>query len=340
MMGSHRMAIPSSPALVLFLLSPILGELVSAFLSPLEFLHPLRLAITLVPYGCGAIVARELALRHRKRFASLVLLGLAFGLLFEGIVTRVLFNPNWGGLGPLASYGRAHGFSWVLAVGIVHFQAMISIVCPILTAEALFPTRRLESWVSTQTLVLCCCALPGWSFIMGLFVPFFPQFLHALALICVVIGLLAMAQCIPAEPLAFGTRRVPPPRVFGIIGATGMTMIMVGTFVVPGWDSRPSAAIMLFSLLTILVAELGALLWFSNAGTWDDRHRVALVIGLLTFFLAFGILKDCESFTGRSLVSGAALWLLLLLQRRGRKSVPSPNRPTCHIAECRSSPQE
>jgi len=175
---------------------------------------------------------------------------------------------------------------------------------------------------------------------MGLFVPFFPQLPHALALIGAVIGLLAVAQCIQAEPLAVGARRVPPPRVFGIIGGTGMTMIMVGTYTVPGWDSRPSAAITFVSLLTILVVELGALLWFSNGGTWDDRHRLALVIGLLTFFLAFDILKDCKSFSGRSLVSGAALWLLLRLQRRGLKTVPSPSGPTCQIAECRSSPQD
>ena len=37
------------------------------------------------------------------------------------------------------------------------------------------------------------------------------------------------------------------------------------------------------------------------------------MIGSLSFFLMFGILKDCESFTGRSLVSGVTLWLLLRL---------------------------
>jgi hypothetical protein len=329
------MPIPSSPALVLFLLSPVLGELVSAFLSPLEFLHPLRLAITLVPYGCGAIAAREIAVRRHKGFASLLLLGLAFGLLFEGIVTRVLFNPNWAGSGPLANYGRAFGFGWVLAVGIVHFQAMISIVCPILIAEALFPARRHESWVKTSILVVCCCALPGWTFIIGLFVPFFPQPQQALALIGVVASLLVLALCVPAQPLGIGARRVPPPWVFGIIGAIGMTLIMVGTYVVPGWDSRPSAGIIFFGLLTILVVELGALLWLSNGGTWDERHRLALVIGLLSFFLVFGILKDFESFTGRSLVSGAALWLLLRLQWRYR-SFGSPGGPNHLTAECKS----
>ncbi len=57
---------------------------------------------------------------------------------------------------------------------------------------------------------------------MGLLVPYFPQLPHALALIGVVIGLVAMAQSIPAEPLAVGTGRVPPPPVFAIIGGTGI----------------------------------------------------------------------------------------------------------------------
>lgn len=316
MIGAAAIPKRGLPAVVLFLLSPVLGELVSAFLSPLEFLHPLRLAITLVPYGCGAIAARELVVRWRKGFASLVLLGLAFGLLFEGIVTRVLFDPDWGGLGPLASYGRLHGFSWVLAVGIVHFQAVISIVCPILTAEAIFPARRHESWVRNPTLALCCCAVPGWAFVMGLFVPFFPQFLRALALIGVVTALVALARCIAAEPLAAGARRVPRPLAFGLIGGIGMTLVMTGTFVVPGWGCRPAAAVTFFGLLAIAVIELIALLWLSNGGTWDDHHRLALVTGFLTFFLAFGVLKDCEAFAGRSLVSGAALWTLVRLQRR------------------------
>jgi hypothetical protein len=327
----YTMPIPKSPALVLFLLAPVLGELVSAFLSPLEFLHPLRLAITLVPYGCGAIAAREMVVRQHKGFASLILLGLAFGLLFEGIVTRVLFNPNWGGLGALASYGRAYGFSWVLALGIVHFQAMISIVCPILTAEAIFPARRNEPWVRTRMFLLCCSALPVWTVVMRLVVPFFPQPTHALALIGVVIGLLALAQSIPAEPLAAGPRRVPLPGVFGIVGCTGMTMIMVGTFIVPGWDSRPRAGLMFFTLLIILIVELGALVWLSHGGRWDDHHRLALVIGLMAFFLAFGVLKDLESFTGRSLVSAAALWLMLRLQRRaqGGRFPHQAERPYC-----------
>lgn len=324
MIGARAISTLCSPALVLFLLSPVFGELVSSVLTPLEFFNPVRLAITLVPYGCAAIAARELVIRRKKGFTSLVLLGLAFGLIFEGIVTRVLFNPSWEGLGSLASYGRAHGFSWVLAVGLEHFHVLISIVCPVLTAEALFPTQRKETWVPVPLLVLCCCAVPAWTFIMGVFVPYFPPFWHAVALTAIAVGLVVLADCIPKEPLAGGARRIPSPAVFGGIGGVGMTLTMVGTFIVPDWGARPAASIMFFALLTIMLIELGALVWLSNGGDWNDCHRLALVLGSLAFFLAFGVLKDLESFAGHSLVSGVALWRLFrLLRLRGTALSPS-----------------
>jgi hypothetical protein len=83
-----------------------------------------------------------------------------------------------------------------------------------------------------------------------------------------------------------------------------------------------SPALALFLLSPVLGELVSAFLSpleflsLSNGRQWCDRHRLALVIGIMTFFLAFGILKDCESFTGRSLASAATLWLLLRLKRR------------------------
>jgi hypothetical protein len=42
-----------TPAQALFLLSPLLGEVVSGHLSPLEAINPLVAAITIVPYPFG-----------------------------------------------------------------------------------------------------------------------------------------------------------------------------------------------------------------------------------------------------------------------------------------------
>jgi hypothetical protein len=285
-----------TPAQVLFFLSPVLGEVVSSYQSPLQFLNPLSFVITVFPYGCGALIVRELLVRRRKGWISLVLLGLAFGLFFEGIVTRVIFNPAWKDLGALATYTHLYGFNWTLAVGIVHFQATVSIISAILLAEMLFPNQRHESWISTRTLVRCCVVLPGWTLVIGLFVRYVPPLPGAVALIGVVGVLIALA--LPRQ------RPTPPPLVFALVGGIGMTLIMLGTYIVPELSFRPPVGITFVALLVLVLAEFVILTVMTNGGAaWTDKHRLALVFGYLAFFLVFGIGQDLESFTGRSLVS-------------------------------------
>lgn len=313
-----------TPAQTLFLLSPLLGEVVSSYLSPLEFINPLIFVITIVPYGCGAQIVRELLVRHRKGWISLILLGVAFGLFFEGIVTRVLFNPNWEDLGVLAEYTHIHAFNWTLAVGIVHFQAVISIICAILLAEMIYPSRRDESWISTRTLLYCGIALPGWTLVIGLFVSFFPPPGGAAALMGVVAVLIALALRIPAEPFARRLRSVPRPAWFGLVSAVGMICMMIGTYVVPEFEERPPMPVLFVILLAVASVELTLLTVMSNGGAaWNDRHQLAMVIGFLGFFLVFGILQDFEVFTGRSVVSIVTIWQLRRLWLRLLRDEPT-----------------
>jgi hypothetical protein len=305
-----------TPAQALFFLSPLLGEVVSSYLSPLEIINPLIFVITVFPYGCGALLVRELLVRNGKGWISLVLLGLAFGLFFEGIITRVLFNPNWEDLGALAEYTHVHAFNWTLAVGIVHFQAAISIICAILLANMLYPAQRDQSWISTRTMVYCGLALPGWTLVIGLFVPFVPPLTGAAALIGVVVGLVALALWLPAEPFSARTGDAPAPLAFGLVGGIGMTLIMIGTYMVPELDIRPAMPVSFAALVALATGELALLTAMNRGGAdWSDRHRLALVIGFLAFFVAFGLLQDLEGFTGRSLVSIATVWQLRKLWR-------------------------
>jgi hypothetical protein len=105
--------------------------------------------------------------------------------------------------------------------------------------------------------------------------------------------------------------------VFGLAGGIGMTLIMLGTYVVPEFDFRPPVAVMFVILLVLAAVELAALTWLNNGGAaWTDRHRLALVIGYLAFFLVFGIGQDFGHFTGRSLVSLLTAYLLRRLWLR------------------------
>ena len=47
-----------SPGLALFLLAPILGELVSGHQGPFEFINPIAWLLASMPYGLGALACR------------------------------------------------------------------------------------------------------------------------------------------------------------------------------------------------------------------------------------------------------------------------------------------
>jgi hypothetical protein len=73
-----------SPSLVLFVLAPAIGELLSGSAPPLEFFNPIAFLLIASLYGSGAIVMRELKALWKKGFKSLLLLGAAYGILEEG----------------------------------------------------------------------------------------------------------------------------------------------------------------------------------------------------------------------------------------------------------------
>ena len=56
------------PALVLYLLSPVIGELLSGSAPPVEFFNPFGLIILPALYGSGALLVREVTLRWQKRW--------------------------------------------------------------------------------------------------------------------------------------------------------------------------------------------------------------------------------------------------------------------------------
>jgi len=81
------------PAWVLYFLAPIIGELLSGSAPPIEFFNPFGLLILPALYGSGAILARELALRREKRWPTILVLGLAYGILEEGLMVKSFFDP-------------------------------------------------------------------------------------------------------------------------------------------------------------------------------------------------------------------------------------------------------
>jgi hypothetical protein len=141
------------PVLTLLLLSPAVGELLSGSSPPSQFVNPILLLFLLGLYGCGALLVRELTTRFHLNVLGILLLGVAYGIIEEGLTCKSFFNPYWKDVGYLSTYGRAWGVNWLWTLGLIAYHAVVSITVPVFLTEALFrdwaagPWLRRRGWI-------------------------------------------------------------------------------------------------------------------------------------------------------------------------------------------------
>ncbi len=129
------------PVVCLLLLSPGIPEYISGssptnaiVLNPAMF--GFQLAANLGLYGPGVLLVREAMVRWNKGWATVLLLGAAYGILEEGVALSTLFNPNANPVGKLGVYGHWLGVNWVWVAGILPVHMIFSISLPIIAPGA------------------------------------------------------------------------------------------------------------------------------------------------------------------------------------------------------------
>ncbi len=128
------------PVLFLLLASPVIAELLWGTTSVTQ--AP-GLLFQVGLYGCGAIVIREAVVRWGGGWPSVLLLGLAYGAIEEGLLEPTWLTPR---LFP-HPYGVAGGVYWTYAVFNAGYHAVFSIGIPVALTETLFPARRGRPWL-------------------------------------------------------------------------------------------------------------------------------------------------------------------------------------------------
>jgi len=307
----------NNPGLVLYLVAPVFGELFSGSAPLNEFVNPFAWAVLTLLYGGGAVIARELVVRWQRGWWSLFALGVAYGVFEEGIVVRSFFDPNWMDLANLAHYGRVGGVNWVWSLHLSLFHALISIAASVAFVEALYPGQRRESWVQRR--------LWWWGAWLGVAIvavlgpylnPYDAPDLHLVLTWGLVIALVGLARVLPPRR----ERTVQEPRVgpwrFLVVGF----LAIFGQFVIvyAGADGGAYPYPVAMVLLVLFAAGVCLLLkwWTSNWSAWDDRHRIALVIGALSFFLIMGPITTNGQYPVMWYSNPVFLFLLWLAYRR------------------------
>ncbi len=142
------------PVFALLLLAPSIPELLTGstpvsrlVTDPVGFAVSFALDVGL--YGTGALLIREVCVAYRRGWASILLLGGAYGIAEEGFAVHTFFQRSGAPVGLLGSYGHAFGVNWLWALGLTVFHATYSIALPILLTHLWYPEARNDRWLDS-----------------------------------------------------------------------------------------------------------------------------------------------------------------------------------------------
>jgi hypothetical protein len=329
----------AAPAVVLLLLAPIVSEVLYGATRP-SFILVLIPQIAI--WGCGTLMIREAAMRCRRGWVGLLLLGMALAVAEECVIQQTSLAPMVG----LAKheYGRVLGVNWVYFLWALGYESVWVVVLPVKLAELIFPGRRDEPWVGRRGLILA-----GLAFLAGSFVAWYswtqvartkvfhmPEYRPPMAYL--VVASVAIVLLVAA---AFGPWMSPPsgrPRpgrpapgpwmVGSIAFAFGlpwsvMVLLAYGTAPTIPFEATLIAGVAWVCAVFVLFVRL------TSCPNWGDRHRYAVVCGGIVACMAGGFAIFALGalpidWIGKVVLNAiAALWLA----RLGRDLAESAGRP-------------
>jgi hypothetical protein len=290
------------PILCLLLLSPGIPEYLSGsspvnavILNPTQFIF--QVIANLGLYGPGVILIREFFVRWKKGWASVLILGAAYGILEEGIALSTLFNPLAGPVGKLGYYGHYLGVNWIWVAGILPVHMIFSISMPILLLGLALPETNGKSLVnsrngigtlfailSADVLFLILLVSRGEHFWMG-----WSIFISSFA----VIGLLVIVAKRVPDNLLRPRSEMPRagPLKMGVIGAMFYTSVLL----VEGIGEATHLLAFGDLVLVVLVQVLFMFVVLSLVGRKDNaRQLIGLAAGLVVPIAFIGLVSQAK----------------------------------------------
>jgi hypothetical protein len=328
-----------NPALVLFFLSPMCGELLSGSQPPLEFFRPVNLLFISAFYGSGALLAREITRRWGKGWTSLLLLGAAYGVAEEGVAVKSFFDPGWMDLGNLSVYGRWLGVNWIWMIQLTLFHAVFSIAIPVLLTERLFPERRAQTWLGRRGVVAASIVFAGLVLFMHFAISLYRvPWTHLVVTAGVLVGLAAWARHALGTPVRRQAGRTPSTWRCAWLGFLSTCALFLLSWVVP--MTPVPASITALAMLALAAWTYRRAARLAGTDGWTSRHILALAAGGLSFFFLLAPLieldttmaDDRRGMTLVALAFAAGLWLIDRRLRRASDpadsmAVPNPSLP-------------
>ncbi len=280
------------PVLLLLFLSPAIAELLSGSTPPLLWLNPVFLVFLFCAYSCGVILIREARVRWGLGWST-VFLGVAFGILIEGVMMKTFFNPGGEKMGLLLGYNFWGGVHLSWTIKLIFFHAVFSILLPLLAVDLLWPDfvrtpalNRSTGWLAGGGVLLI--AIVGMLFSGsrgpdGQMIPFHPQ-PHFLAIsVFAILGLIWCAHHFRQHTLENEKYALWSPARFGVISFIVHFVNVLGPDIMAGMKQPAVLTLMeQFALIGFVVWAVKYQLYHKNI---TSRHLTSMAAGSIAVFV-------------------------------------------------------
>jgi len=312
------------PILLLFILSPLIAELLFGS-TPAS--RSFQLIFEAFFYGSAVLLIREFARRYNLGWTSIIVLGIAFGIIEECILLQSAFNPNF--LGNDLTYGRALGVNWVWAEYIIGYHAIWSITIPILITELIFPGKSSEPWLSKtgigiMAIIYLLSSVAFYSTFIKI-TGFTTTLVHYLIAGIMALVLIVLAVNLPKQRSFKPISKTPSSLFVGIVAFAGSAawLILFALLFKQGAGLTP----WIIELTGILIVMI--LYWLISGWAqqnWNNNHRFSLVFGGLMASMIFGLVTLVQSGNQLDIICQVIFilissGLLFLLKKRLLKNI-------------------
>jgi hypothetical protein len=308
---------PRWPVLALLLLAPSIPELLTGS-TPITtlFFAPAYFALSFLGivalYGGGALLIRECVVYFHKGWASVLLLGAAYGIGEEGFAVHTFFEPSGTPVDALGQYGHAFGVNWLWALGLTIFHATYSIALPILLAGLIFPKERDVRWLDRGAVAVTASVYLFIVVLFSIVVGHGPTPGAFVLFLLIATALIALALWVPRELLR---PRNGPARIGGVALAVTAALPFGFWTVILILSSHPVLPAVVTGGLTVLVGLTAAAIILRGAGSErPEWTKFYLATGMLGILFVWDLIVEF-SVPGILLVTLVFVYLLYWLRR-------------------------
>ena len=314
-----RAAFPAAPdprprnrraALLLAVLAPIVAE-VSLGSIPLTKFWVIPIFVPI--YGAGALFIREVVRRTGGGFANLLIMGVAYGLVEEGLALQSLTSPHLYGTAEWAP--RVFGVNTAYTQLNLVYHAVFSVAVPIALVEFAFARHGTAPYLRRGGVIAAGVTTVLGAALLRVSVPPTEDLGYTMPLpaVLIIAAVAAVVTAIALRVRIGQPRPAEPPSAPMLAGVAAATTFGFLAMLWPFAGARqPLFTHGVWALLPmtgaglIVAAAIYALIRWSAAPHWTRRELLATCVGALVGHTTFGLVGAADTTADRVFLLGVA----------------------------------